>query len=340
MGGVTSALGLTGEEDAPAERSGAADVVVIGSCNCDLVAYSDRLPKEGETINGTEFKVLFGGKGANQAVMAAKLRAKTAMIGKVGRDTFGRDTLQNFREVGVNVQHVTRTVEGEPEATGVAQICVGAGENHIVIVPGANGCITEQEVTAAKDTLQSAKIVLAQLETSIDRTIQAFRLAKAGPTPPYCVLTPAPAVKLPDEVYKLCDLICPNQTETEVLTGMSCRTEQEAEAAAAALMEKGCKHVLISMGSQGALVCGPDGCKPAKCPALPKNKVVDTTGAGDALIGSLAHIMALAPKLDLVVAVEAACALATMTVQKQGAQASYPTHDDPEVKEVLATVGL
>lgn len=329
-----------GRGDEDAGQSGPSDVVVIGSCNTDLVAFAPRLPKEGETLNGTEFKVLFGGKGANQAVMAARLGAKTAMVGKVGRDSFGRDTLQNFKDLGVSVQHVTKTIPGEPESTGVAQICVGGGENHIVIVPGANGCISESDVLDAKELFQGAKVILAQLETSIDRTLQAFRLAKAAETPALCVLTPAPAVPLKDEVYELTDLVCPNQSETELLTGLPCGNEEEAAEAAKALMAKGCKQVLISMGSKGALVCTPDGATPVACPKVEKEKVVDTTGAGDALVGSVAHILAAKPGIPLATAVEAACALASLTVQVQGAQASYPSHTDPRVKEILQSAGI
>mmetsp|Transcript_107676 Transcript_107676/g.335779 ORF Transcript_107676/g.335779 Transcript_107676/m.335779 type:complete len:351 (+) Transcript_107676:39-1091(+) len=321
--------------DEAASQDGPSDVVVIGSCNTDLVAFAPRLPKEGETLTGTEFKVLFGGKGANQAVMAARLGAKTAMVGKVGRDSFGRDTLQNFRDVGVNVQHVTRTIPGEPESTGVAQICVGEGENHIVIIPGANGCISESDVQKAQDVFQGAKVILAQLETSLDRTLQAFRLAKAAEAPALCVLTPAPAVPLPDEAFELTDIVCPNQSETELLTGLPCGNEEEAAEAAKALMAKGCKKVLISMGAKGALVCTPQGATPVACPEVAKENVVDTTGAGDALVGSLAHILAAKPDIELVTAVEAACALASLTVQAQGAQASYPSHADPRVKEIL-----
>jgi len=315
-------------------------VVVIGSCNTDLVAFAPRLPQEGETLTGTEFKVLFGGKGANQAVMAARLGAKTSMVGKVGRDSFGRDTLQNFQDLGVDIRHVTKTIAGEPESTGVAQICVGGGENHIVIVPGANGCISESDVSNAEDVFQGAKVILAQLETSLDRTLQAFRLAKASATPALCVLTPAPAVPLPDEAFQLTDLVCPNQSETELLTGLPCGTEEEAGEAAKALMAKGCKQVLISMGSRGALVCGPEGARPVACPRVERERVVDTTGAGDALVGSLAHILAAKPGIELATAVEAACAVASLTVQVQGAQASYPSYADPRVKEILERAGI
>lgn len=317
-----------------------AEVVVIGSCNTDLVAFAPRLPKEGETLTGQEFKVLFGGKGANQAVMAAKLGARTAMLGKVGRDAFGRDTIANFQQVGVDATHVTMTQEPEPESTGVACICVGGGENHIVIIPGANACISEANVEAAKDVLQGARVVLAQLETSIDLTLQAFRIAKAGPKPALCVLTPAPAVPLPDELYQLTDLICPNQTETELLTGLPCKSPAEAAAAAKCLMGKGCKKVLISMGSQGALVCGEGEPIPVQCPRLEKEQVVDTTGAGDALVGAVARILAARPELPLEKAVEAACAVASLSVQKKGAQDSYPTCEDPRVKAIMQPIGL
>lgn len=312
-----------------------ADVVVIGSCNTDLVAFAPRLPREGETLNGTEFKTLFGGKGANQAVMAAKLGAKTAMVGKVGRDSFGKDTLDNFKHVGVRTEHVTKTIPGEPHSTGVAQICVGGGENHIVIVAGANGCISESDVLAAKDLFLGAKVVLAQLETAVDRTVQAFRLAKQAAKPALCILTPAPAVPLKDEVYELTDLLCPNQSETQILTGLPCNTQEEAADASKALMAKGCKKVLISMGAKGALVCGPDGAKMVDCPKIDEDSVVDTTGAGDALVGSLAHILAAKPNIDLAKAVEAACAVATLSVQAQGAQASYPTCSDQRVKDIM-----
>lgn len=146
--------------------------------------------------------------------------------------------------------------------------------------------------------------------------------------------------KKPDEVFELVDLICPNQTETEILTGMECKTQEQAVKAAAKLQAKGCKNVLISMGAQGALLCGPEGTTPIACPEIAKENVIDTTGAGDALIGSLAHIVTKSPELPLEKAVQAACALATITVQAQGAQASYPPHGDPRVREILGPLGL
>mmetsp|Transcript_42465 Transcript_42465/g.98399 ORF Transcript_42465/g.98399 Transcript_42465/m.98399 type:complete len:346 (+) Transcript_42465:71-1108(+) len=328
------------KRDAEEVSTAPPDVVVIGSCNIDLVAFAPRLPKEGETLTGTEFKTLFGGKGANQAVMAAKLGAPTAMVGKVGRDSFGQEMLANFKKAGVRTRHVTQTTSDEPESSGVAQICAGGGENHIVIVPGANACISEADVVAAAHDLMNAKVVLAQLETSLDRTLQAFRLAKTAEKPPLCVLTPAPAVPLPDEAYQLTDLICPNQTEATLLTGLPCSSEEEAMEAAKALQGKGCKQVLISMGARGALVSGLEGATMVECPAVAKELVVDTTGAGDALVGALARVIAERPQIELKRVVEAACAVASLTVQAQGAQASYPRGDDDRVTKIMRIVGI
>ena len=301
-----------------------AAVVVVGSANVDLVASSPRMPKPGETISGTRFEQLFGGKGSNQAVAAALLGSSVRMVAKVGTDSLGESYLDNFRQMGVDTAHVGRTPEA---ATGVAQITVDdAGENVIIIVPGANGLLSAADVAAAGGAFDGARVLLTQLEVPVPTTVAALRAGRAAGLLTVFNSAPAPTAPLPPELFTLCDVVCPNETEAALMTGMPTETLAEAEAAARRIIEMGAKSVVMTLGSRGCMLVSPDEPKPLHVevpPALRGAKVVDTTGAGDGFLGALAHFVAAGrPLAD---ALAGAVHVASLSVQKRGAQGSYPS---------------
>ncbi|XP_072031362.1 ribokinase-like [Amphiura filiformis] len=301
-----------------------AEVVVVGSCNTDLISYAPRLPKPGETIHGTKFSIGFGGKGANQCVMAARLEAKTAMVSKVGDDAFGNETIKNFKENGVITEFVSIS---KGASTGVAPIAVNEqGQNAIIIVPGANMLITPTEVEDALSKLPSVKVLLCQLEINMDATLAALKYGKSKGI--LTILNPAPAVeKLDPEYYKNCDIFCPNETETEILTGLPVTNIDEAKTAAIKLIELGCTKVIITMGGNGAVLITSDNSNPVHI-TTQKVTPVDTTGAGDAFVGSLAYFLAYHSSLPIPEMIKRACHIATISVGNQGTQKSFPWKGD------------
>lgn len=290
-------------------------ICVVGSSNIDLISKVPRLPKLGETLVGHSFHMGYGGKGANQAVMAAKLGAQVTMVTKLGRDVFGEGTLKNYREQGIDTTHV---LFDEKLFSGVAPIFVDDNaKNFIVIVPGANMGLSPTDVHAARAAILSAALLVCQLEIPIETTLEAFRIAKSGGV--QTILNPAPAAPLPDELLQLTDICAPNETETELLTGMPINTLEQAEAAARALLQRGPKTVILTLGERGALLV--DKHTVEHVPAVPVN-AVDPTGAGDAFIGSLAVFLGEGvPMRD---AILRANAVAALSVTKIGTQVSFP----------------
>src|SRR5262245_6733862 len=228
-------------------------LVVVGSTTIDLNFRVARLPRSGETVPGTSVMQGFGGKGANQAVMAARLGAKVMMLSAVGEDATGRQALENYRSHGVDTAFV-RIVPGR---TGTAAIVVDdAAQNTIVVVPGANAAVSVEQVRQAGDSIAWADVVLAQLETPIEATTEAFRLARSARVP--TLLNPAPARPLPDDLLALTDLITPNETELAGLTGLPTESEEEVRRAAEVLRQRGPKSVVVTRGAQGALLVDAD----------------------------------------------------------------------------------
>lgn len=296
-------------------------ICVIGASNIDLISYAPRLPKMGETLPGTRFQMGFGGKGANQAVMAAKLGAEVAMITKVGEDIFGRDTLKNYESLGFDTRYVLFT---DQASTGVAPIWVdeSTGNNAIIVVAGANDLLSPADVVAARGAIISAQIVVCQWECPLETTLAALRIGReAGVT---TLFNPAPArTELPPEAYQLSDILSPNESETELLTGRSVATLEEAEAAARILLGRGAGRIVLTLGERGSLLVDEDIVQ--HVPA-PKVQAVDTTGAGDAFMGSLAYFLALgAPILE---AMARANQIAAISVQSPGTQSSFPNAAD------------
>ncbi len=296
-------------------------ICVVGSSNIDLTFRAARLPKPGETLPGHGFQLGFGGKGANQAVMAARLGAQVRMVSRVGRDVFGEQTLAHFRAEGIDTAHVRADAE---RPTGVASIVVDdEARNCILVVAGANGALAPDDVRAAAEAVRTADVLLCQLEVPVETTAEALRLARAAGV--RTVLNPAPALPLPDEVLALADLCVPNETEVEALTGLPAATLPEAEEAARALLRRGPGTVIVTLGPRGALVV--DGQTAQHVPGL-QVEAVDTTGAGDAFIGALA--VALAEGRPLAEAVRRANVLAALSVKRPGTQTSFPRRDEAE----------
>jgi ribokinase len=295
-------------------------VVVVGSNMIDLLSRIPRLPKMGETLVGTHFHLGFGGKGANQAVMAARLGASVAMVTKVGSDTFGEMTRKNFEVEGISTEFVL--VE-QNEASGVAPILVDdQGHNMVIIVPGANMRLRSEEVRAAEPLIRGARIVVAQLEIPDDAILTAFHIAREAGV--RTILNPAPAREVPDELLALTDILVPNETEAELLTGLS--TEEESlKATARSLHGKGVGTVILTLGARGALLW--DGQQAIQFPA-PEVAAVDSTGAGDAFIGSLAYALSNGEPLEE--AIDFANHAAALSVTQVGTQLSFPALDRVE----------
>jgi ribokinase len=290
-------------------------ICVVGSCNIDLTFRTPRLPAPGETLIGTTCQLGFGGKGANQAVAAARLGGKVTMVGKVGHDAFGEKTLDNFRAESIDAAHVSVALE---KPTGVAAIIVDdAARNAILVVPGANQELSPDDVRLAECSIRSAEILLCQLEVPLAATLEAFRIAKAAGV--RTVLNPAPAASLPDELLRLCDLCVPNETELEHLTNQSATTLEQATRAGHALLERGPSIVIVTRGDQGAIIV--EAHRVEHVPAVGV-QAVDSSGAGDAFIGSFGVFFA--GGLALHEAVRRANHVAALSVTRLGTQASFP----------------
>jgi len=304
-----------------------ARICVLGSCNLDLTFRTSHLPKAGETLAGRSFQLAFGGKGANQAVMAARLGAAVSMVGRVGEDLFGESAIHNLQEMGVDVRHVRRT---PGHSTGVAAIVVdGQARNSILVVAGANGALTPDDARAAASAIQTADLLMCQLEVPVATTEEALRIAKAGGV--RTILNPAPASPLSDDILSLADYCVPNETEIETLTGKAANTDAKAAKAAMELRRRGSGVVLLTRGERGVLVADASGTN--QVPSV-KVEPVDPTGAGDAFIGAFAVFLTEGWSLSDTVR-RAAC-VAAMTVTRAGAQSSFPSRR--EVDEFLGGI--
>jgi ribokinase len=306
-----------------------ARVAVVGSLNMDLVIRSARIPQPGETILGGEFRTVPGGKGANQAVAAARLGAHVSMVGRVGDDAFGTELLRNLSADGIDHTFVLRDPAA---ATGVALIVVDdAGQNSIVVASGANMNLSPADVDAAEAALITNNALLLQLESPLHTVLHAAQLARAhGVT---VILNPAPARPLPRELLALVDVLVPNESETALLAGMPVGNQDEAVAASAALRKAGVGTVILTLGERGALLAEESATR-----LFPAFDVapVDTTAAGDAFLAGLAVALAEGKALDEAVRWgNAAGALATTRL---GAQTSLPSRQS--LKHLLAAVPI
>ncbi len=300
-------------------------IVVVGSSNTDLIIKMERIPKSGETVLGGEFARAAGGKGANQAVGAARAGGAVSFIGRIGRDNFGEIALAGLSGDGINVDYVVRD---DTQPSGVAFIFVGKqGENSIAVASGANAKFSPADVRQGRKVFKDAAVVLLQLEVPLKTVAAAAKLAAAAGAK--VILNPAPAQPLPASLLKDIFLLTPNETEAEMLTGIAVDNEAGATKAADKLLACGVQNVIITMGSRGAFVAG-EGVRqlvPAR-----KMKAVDTTAAGDIFNGTLA--VALAESRSLLDAVHFASAAAAISVTRFGAQPSAPLR--AEIETLLA----
>lgn len=299
-------------------RSG---ILVVGSANMDLVVTTDHFPQPGETVFGKKFGMFPGGKGANQAVACAKLGGLTYFIGKMGNDVFQEKLVQNMKNDGVNLEHLFVDKE---EVTGIALITVEcSGENEIVVVSGSNMKLTPNDVASKQALFRQVNVVLAQLEIPLETVQKTAELAKASGA--IFILNPAPAQTLPEKLLKQVDFLTPNETELEILSGKSVKNIASAKAAAANLLDKCAKNIIITLGEKGALLVNND-----QQQLFPTQKVtpVDTTAAGDAFNGALAFSLSRGEKIAA--AIQFANQVASFSVTQMGAQSSMPTRDEIE----------
>ena len=296
------------------------NICVIGSLNMDLVVNVDKMPKPGQTIIGSNFKEVPGGKGANQAVAMARLNGNVSMIGKVGEDGFGQTLINALKNDKVDTTYI-KTTKG---ATGVALITVdNNAQNSIVVSPGANFEVKEEDIDNNIEAIKNSDIVVLQLETPLN-TIK-YALKKSKELNKYTILNPAPALKLDDEIIKNVDLLTPNETELEIISGVNIETEEDIQKAAQIMIEKGVKELIVTLGSKGSLYINKE--KSIFKKAY-KVEAVDTTAAGDSYTAALA--VALSKDQSIEEAMDFASKVGALSVLKEGAQSSLPTLEDVE----------
>jgi ribokinase len=296
-------------------------IAVVGSANVDLTTFNDVFPRPGETIFGKKFDLGFGGKGANQAVAARLCGASVAMIAKVGSDLFGPATIKNFQSQGIDASHV-RIAEGV--SSGVAPIFVEPnGQNRIIVVKGANDTLSPEDVDAAAPLLRKADTIVMQFEIPLRTVYHTVRFAESEGI--RCIVNPAPAQPVDFKQLAGADYFIPNETEAELITGMPVHSREDATKCANFLLRQGMKRVVLTLGERGALLAGPEGTE-----LIPAFKVdaLDTTGAGDAFIGSFAVFLGEGmPEKE---ALTRANLYAALSTTKVGTQKSFCNRADFE----------
>lgn len=304
----------------------AGKIVVVGSSNTDMILQMDHIPRPGETLLGGEFSMAAGGKGANQAVAAARAGGSVTFLARVGNDMFGQQAIEGFRKDGINVEHVI----SDPDApSGVALIFVADdGENSIGVASGANAQLSPADIQRASETIAQADVLVMQLETPLPTVQTAAELAAAHGV--RVILNPAPAQPLSDDLLSLVSVLTPNESEAELLTGTEVADEARAVLAADQLRSKGVATAIVTLGSQGAMVASDDFSGPVSAFDV---KPVDTTAAGDVFNGALAVALSEGETLEL--AVKFASAAAALAVTELGAQPSAPGRK--EIERLLAS---
>ena len=301
-----------------------ANVVVVGSSNTDMIIQMKSIPRPGETLLGGRFSIAPGGKGANQAVAAARAAGpggKVTFVAKVGQDLFGDQTIAGLKKDKISTDYVFRD---KKNASGVALIYVAEdGENSIGVASGANGALSPADVKKAAKVIAESDILVMQLETPLPTVLEAAKTADKAGVP--VILNPAPMQPLPEELLRKITILTPNETEAESLTGITVTDKKTAEEAASILHRKGVPIVIITMGAKGVYLSAP-ACK--KMIKSFKVKAVDSTAAGDVFNGALAT--ALSQEIGLLEAIRFAIAAAAISVTRLGAQPSVPTRKEIE----------
>ena len=292
------------------------DIAVIGSNMVDLISYIRRMPLEGETLEALDFRMDCGGKGANQAIAAARLGSRVLMLTRVGNDVFAANTVDNFARNGIDTTHVLAT----EASSGVAPIFVDeASRNSILIIKGANGHLSPADVRDAEEDIAACRLIVLQLEIPLETVYEAIDLGRRHGVP--VLLNPAPAdPDLQLERIRGCDYMVPNETELAMLTGMPTDTSDAVRRAAATLRETGIPNVIVTLGEQGALWLSDAGAR--HLPGVPV-AARDTTGAGDAFIGCFSHHLVQTD--DVEHSLEMAVRYSADSVTKRGTQASFAT---------------
>ena len=321
---------MSSDAHASTPRNG---IVVLGIFAADLAFRAERLPRMGETLLSRQFNLGAGGKGSNQAVAAARAGGSVQLVTRIGDDAFGQLALDTWQRDGIDTRHV-RVMAGE--STGAAFIFVSqlTGDNAIIVNGGAANGLSAADIEAADDALSHAAVFMTQLEQPTEAMQAGLRAARRHGVVTVLNPAPAPAADLGDEVYRLCDFITPNESETEALTGMEVRNVADARVAASCLLERGVGCVVITLGAQGVLL--QDATQSLHVPCFQAGAVVDTSGAGDAFNGAFA--VALAERKPLPEALRFANAVAGISVTRPGTASSMPTRE--EAHSLLRTSGV
>ncbi|BCN26488.1 ribokinase [Vibrio alfacsensis] len=293
-------------------------IAVIGSNMVDLISYTHRMPKEGETLEAPSFRMGCGGKGANQAVAAAKLGSSVVMVSKVGDDMFADNTIRNFQSYGIDTKYVQKVLH---TSSGVAPIFVNpSSQNSILIIKGANEFLKPVDIDKAAETLKKVELIVLQLEVPLETVYYAIEFANKHNIK--VLLNPAPAVPELDIEYACrCDFFIPNETELEILVGKPVETIDDIRSAAKVLLDKGLSNIIVTLGSRGSLWLTKDGFELLVDPI--KVDAVDTSGAGDAFIGCFSHYFVQSGDVEF--SMKKASMFAAMSVTEKGTQFSYPS---------------
>ena len=296
-------------------------VSILGAFLVDLACRTPRMPIWGETLHGDAFSLGPGGKGANQAVAAARQKVPTALITRLGKDPFGDMALSLFAAEGIDTKHVS-VDDGLPTGTATIMVDTASGENAIIIVPSACDALGPKEVDAAAQAIAASSHFVSQLELPLATCLHGIRLAHRHGV--QVVLNPAPAISLPPEILPLVDYLTPNESEAAALTGMSVGDEAEAAAVARVLRDRGVRNVVVTLGPRGVFVSGEG--HESLVPAFDAGPVIDTTGAGDAFTGGF--VAALTQGEGLWEAARFGCAVAALSVTRAGTTPSMPSRRD------------
>jgi ribokinase len=295
-------------------------ICVLGSINIDVVLNMDNMPRVGETIIAHQMKKVPGGKGANQAVAARRLEAEVTMIGRVGKDEDGRRMVEGFERDGIVTKYIFEEVTNP---TGTAIINVDKnGNNSIIVVSGANMTLTKKDIHEVREVIESSDVLIAQFETPIDVTCEAFKIARNSEVT--TILNPAPAKNIPEELLNFTDIIIPNETECETITGQKVVDLATAINASKSFIEKGVKFTIITLGEKGAALISKD--RAEIIPAF-KVKAIDTTAAGDSFIGAISSRLTKDRTLSFDILKDGilfASKVSSIVVQREGAQTSLP----------------